>query len=107
MTVLFVTPEGKKVVYEEDTGPSSYVPPGHSIRVKDVNIVERVIFADIGSGYVTGPQKCTFSGNYVTVPIFYLPDPTTYSGTTSPLREVASGADLSAMKIGLVVLGSP
>jgi len=106
MTVIAPLADGKKLCKETHSGPSAYPEGGTVITVQDVNQVIEILCVGISSGYVTDVEKSTvLSANHVSVPVFYIPDPTTISGSDSPLKEVTSGTDLSGTKITIVYVG--
>ncbi|RLG82544.1 MAG: hypothetical protein DRO09_00170 [Thermoprotei archaeon] len=82
---------------------TTYVGGGVEVKVSDLSKVYGAIAQEIASGYVA--VATGFSGNAFKLKLFYLPDPTTYSGTTGHLTEVASGTNVSGVTLNILAFG--
>ena len=89
----------------EASGPSSYVPGGFTVDFRQYMERLRSAAAMPAGGYVFTVASGSISGAACKVQAWYVPDPTTHSGSPARLTEVLSGTDLSAVKVTVVGLG--
>jgi len=80
---------------------------GVTVTVPQARRVLAPLYADVRSGgYVAKPAE--WSGAAVKVLLYYVPDPTTHSGSPAALEEVASGTALSGvLTLDLVAIVDP
>ena len=98
MTVITQTVDGKKIVVEEVSGPSSYPAGGFDLRFRDLTHVERVLSVQCDTGLLCEARQP--SENVAKVRVYW---PSGASGV--PMVEVADGTDLSAVKFTAVGIG--
>ncbi len=93
----------KVVVEAYTTTTSSYQPGGDPVTLTQVKEV-KFAAVEASGGYVA--HATSISGAAFKVQLYYLPDPTTYSGSTSTLTEVASGTNISGTVYNIFVVGT-
>ena len=92
-----------KVVFTQRVIGENYVGGGITVTIPELAKVYAALVEEVYSGYVA--KATGFSGNAFKLMLFYLPDPTTYSGTTGVLTEVASGTAVSGITVNIVAIG--
>lgn len=94
----------KLVIKTVTTTNSSYQPGGDPVTLNEVKEVKTAV-VQASEGYHAIVPSGSYSGAAFKVQLFYLPDPTGYSGTTSKLTEVASGTDISGTVYTVIAVG--
>jgi len=100
VVVVAQTADGKKLVVETVSGPSSYTSGGFTVTFREVSEVQYVISAKANTGVLAEGRIPAASGNLASVRVYWQ---TGASGT--PMTEVAPGADLSAITFELYAIG--
>lgn len=97
--------ELKIVAKTVTTTTSSYQPGGDQVTLTEVKEVKAAV-AQSSGGYLAIVPSGSLSGAAFKVQLFHLPDPATYSGSTSSLTEVASGTNISGTIYSIVAVGT-
>jgi len=100
MTIRTIFADGKVLVEESVSGPTSYTTGGFDVRMKDIRFLETVISTKCNTGLLTEGFVGYATGNVAKVRVYYQ---TGVSG--APLDEVVSGYDLSGVKFTIEALG--
>jgi len=93
--------DGKVIVEETVSGPTSYPKDGFDVRMREVRTVEAPISSKADTGLLTEAYLKYATGNVVTVKVYWQ---TGASGT--PMTEVASGYDLSKVRFTVLTLAA-
>lgn len=98
--------ELKIVMKTVTTTTSSYQPGGDQVTLANEVKEVKAALVQASGGYLAIVPSGSISGAAFKVQLFHLPDPTTYSGTTSTLTEVASGTNISGTVYTIVAIGT-
>jgi len=82
---------------------SSYQPGGDPVSLAGDFKEVKVALVEASGGYVA--RATSYSGAAFKVQLFYVPDPTTISGSNSVLTEVVSGTNISGTVYNIVAIG--